>query len=333
MAEAGEGLRSFAAAAAAASGAVLVSHVPDTVRLRLQLSRELGGATGVHYRGVAHCMREIVRTEGWLGLYKGLAPALLCVGGRGRRAGGEGRRVALARVCSFQVVMNGIRLGSYPSILHAVTSVSGDSDQRPPPWARATAGLLAGAMGSFLAMPAFVVKNRLQSMSSTFKPRESYAYRGMQDAFASIFRSEGVRGLFRGSSAAVARVGVGSAAQLATYGEIKQFLERTLGLQGEALHAGSALVAAAAVVSVMNPFDLVTTRMTQAKDKFYSGPVDCFMRTYRAEGVRGLYKGAFAAYLRLGPHTVLTFVLLELFRPALGLAHGEGGSAGRRSRS
>lgn len=46
----------------------------------------------------------------------------------------------------------------------------------------------------------------------------------------------------------------------------------------------------------------------------YKSPLDCLVRTFRAEGIRGLYKGWLAAYTRTAPHTVFTFVFFEQFR-------------------
>lgn len=77
----------------------------------------------------------------------------------------------------------------------------------------------------------------------------------------------------------------------------------------------------------MNPFDVVTTRMyNQNTDTsttaagsaktagrggaLYSSPLDCVVKTVRAEGPMALYKGFLAHYLRIGPHTVLCFVFL-----------------------
>lgn len=51
----------------------LCLHPMDTVKTRLQLSGA-GGSGMPKYNGMVHCFREIVKTEGFLALYKGLTP-------------------------------------------------------------------------------------------------------------------------------------------------------------------------------------------------------------------------------------------------------------------
>jgi len=69
------------------------------------------------------------------------------------------------------------------------------------------------------------------------------------------------------------------------------------------------------VVMTMTPFDVVSTRLyNQGTDSagrglLYRGVVDCFVRTFAAEGFWGLYKGCGALFFRLGPHTVLSLVI------------------------
>lgn len=67
---------------------------------------------------------------------------------------------------------------------------------------------------------------------------------------------------------------------------------------------------------MMNPFDVISTRMYQSSGRqtVYYGVVDCFRKTIVAEGWTALQKGWLALYLRLGPHTVLTFLFLERIR-------------------
>jgi solute carrier family 25 protein 34/35 len=66
----------------------------------------------------------------------------------------------------------------------------------------------------------------------------------------------------------------------------------------------------------MNPFDVVSTRIYQSSGRqtVYHGVFDCFKKTIRTEGWTALQKGWLALYLRLGPHTILTFVFLEKIR-------------------
>ena len=96
-----------------------------------------------------------------------------------------------------------------------------------------------------------------------------------------------------------------------------------------ATHAAASAITGAVVVSVWQPFDTTACRlMNQGKDRelYYQGFADCFIRTYRAEGVRGLYKGVGAQYMRIAPYTVLTFVIFEelkrLCNPGAGASGG-----------
>ena len=75
------------------------------------------------------------------------------------------------------------------------------------------------------------------------------------------------------------------------------------------------------VTVAMNPADVISTRLynqpvVAGRGQLYSGLVDCAVKTVRAEGVRGLYKGFFAHYLRIGPHTLLTFIFWEQIKAA-----------------
>ena len=50
------------------------------------------------------------------------------------------------------------------------------------------------------------------------------------------------------------------------------------------------------------------------KGTVYRGIVDCALKIFRTEGVRGFYKGFSASFLRLGPHTVLSIFFWQLLR-------------------
>ncbi|RLN79031.1 hypothetical protein BBJ28_00007571 [Nothophytophthora sp. Chile5] len=78
----------------------------------------------------------------------------------------------------------------------------------------------------------------------------------------------------------------------------------------------ASLVTGLVVTTAMNPMDVVSTRLysqkvVNGKGHLYSGVVDCILKTLRAEGITGFYKGWAAHYMRLGPHTVFTFLFWE----------------------
>ena len=51
----------------------------------------------------------------------------------------------------------------------------------------------------------------------------------------------------------------------------------------------------------------------------YSNAWQCAAKTVAAEGPGALYKGCTAHFMRVGPHTVLTLLLLDRAQRALGL--------------
>ena len=56
----------------------------------------------------------------------------------------------------------------------------------------------------------------------------------------------------------------------------------------------------------------------QGRGTIYSGAVDCISQVARTEGVAVLYRGFWAHYMRVGPHYIITFTLLEQLKIALG---------------
>ena len=183
------------------------------------------------------------------------------------------------------------------------------------------AASLCGAVGGALGSPIFLVKARLQNQGNA-AARFQYSYTGLFDGLRSVVRADGPVGLFRGVEAHVLRVTVGSAAQLSGYETCKRFIVDTgLFAPGVPTHLASALVAGLCVTTCMNPFDVVSTRLysqqTGTAQLYRSGiwgPVDCLSKVVASEGVLGLYKGWLAHYMRLGPHTVFTFLFLEQFK-------------------
>lgn len=175
-------------------------------------------------------------------------------------------------------------------------------------------------MSSRIFFSSYLAKNRLQAQSSYFQAAEQHHYKNTLDCLKKIFQQNGFVGLFHGVTAALPRVIVGSATQLTTYDKLKELATKQLNLRdGFPAHLFASFISSLFTVTMMNPFDVISTRIYQSSGRHtvYRGVIDCFRQTIRAEGWRALQKGWLALYLRLGPHTILTFLFLEKIRASL----------------
>lgn len=80
------------------------------------------------------------------------------------------------------------------------------------------------------------------------------------------------------------------------------------------------MVSGGIVAISMTPFDVIATRLfnqgvdVNGKGLLYRNFVDGFVKTFRYEGVRGLYKGFVPMYWRIGPHTILNLTFWDQFK-------------------
>ncbi|KAG2467549.1 solute carrier family 25 member 35-like [Polypterus senegalus] len=144
----------------------------------------------------------------------------------------------------------------------------------------------------------------------------------MLHALVCIRKEHGILGLWRGASAAVPRVMVGSACQLSTFSAAKEFVSdlQVFPLNSWLVSLSAGMISSVFVVLGMTPFDVISTRLynqpidSRGKGLLYSGFISCFSQTVRKEGIFGLYKGIGASYFRLGPHTILSLLFWNELR-------------------
>lgn len=247
---------------------------------------------GEIYQGPIDCARTIVRNERLRGLYKGLSPALL-------------------RACTY----GSARIGLYEPIKQLI---AGDaSPDQLPLGLKILAGISSGGMASFAFSPVDLVKVRMQG------DREGKRYPRLIPAFWSIARTEGLRGMYRGSSATVARAATCGMVELVTYDEFKRGLILTKWWpyhDSIQTHVAASMAAGFLSTIASSPIDLVKSRMMNqpcdaaGNPALYSSPLQCLRQTFLQEGFLGLYAGFWPSYFRLGPHTVLVFVVIEQVR-------------------
>ena len=141
-----------------------------------------------------------------------------------------------------------------------------------------------------------------------------------------IVRREGVLGLWRGVGPTVQRAAIITASQIPSYDHTKHTLLNNQYMhEGFRLHLVSSMVAGLVCATVTSPVDVIKTRMMNQRvvgsnAELYKSTLDCLFKTVRTESPFALYKGFIPNWMRIGPHTVITFLIFEQLRMLAGLA-------------
>ena len=237
-------------------------------------------------------LRNIYREEGVLNLFRGVTPAV-----------------------TRQIVTGGIGVGWYPVVRRWFCSNNPEGSD-PKLYQRVLAGSTSGMCAQFVASPLDVVKVRLQAEAKAVAMGETPTYRGMTHALRQILANEGIPGYFRGVTPSLLRAGAQYGAGTATYDQCKSALVNIVGLPDIApTHFLCSGISGFATACAGCPADVIKTRMIaqtlHGGERKYKHTLDCIVKTVRAEGFRGMYKGFVPTYLRLAPWQIIFFVTFE----------------------
>ncbi|VDL97884.1 unnamed protein product [Schistocephalus solidus] len=204
------------------------------------------------------------------------------------------------------------RLGIYTSLFEHFSSSGGSA---PPFLAKVGIGMTAGVIGSFVGTPTEVCLIRMTA-DGRLPVAERRSYTHVFNALYRIVKEEGLLALWRGAVPTMGRAAVVNVAQLVSYSQFKQmFLEYELMRDNFGLHLVSSMCSALITTITSLPVDIAKTRIQNMQTingkPEYSGMFNVFSRVVRQEGVTSLWKGFTPYILRVGPHTILTFVVLE----------------------
>ncbi|XP_069366346.1 dicarboxylate carrier UCP2-like [Paralichthys olivaceus] len=276
----------FFGAGTAACIADLVTFPLDTAKVRLQIQGEaskIEGACATKYRGVFGTIMTMVRTEGPRSLYNGLV-------------------AGLQRQMSFASV----RIGLYDSMKQFYTR----GTESAGIVTRLMAGCTTGAMAVAFAQPTDVVKVRFQAQVRLADGGRRY--NSTLDAYRTIARDEGIRGLWRGCMPNITRNAIVNCAELVTYDMIKELiLKYDLMTDNLPCHFTAAFSAGFCTTVVASPVDVVKTRFMNSGVGLYSSAINCALTMLRNEGPKAFYKGFTPSFLRLGSWNIVMFVSYE----------------------
>ncbi|CAH2044183.1 unnamed protein product, partial [Iphiclides podalirius] len=263
----------------AGMAATCVVQPLDLIKTRMQL-----GAKGRSSFTVAG---EIVAKEGFMALYTGLSAGLL-----------------------RQATYTTTRLGVYTWLFDSYKQSHGGAT--PNFGMKAVLGIAAGAIGSFVGTPAEVALIRMTA-DGRLPKEQRRNYKNVADALMRIIKEEGVLKLWRGATPTVVRAMVVNAAQLGTYSQAREMFV-TYVPDGVFLHFCASMASGLVTTIASMPVDIIKTKIQNAAKG--QGQLEVVTTLLRNEGLFSLWKGFLPYYARLGPHTVLTFIVLEQFNAA-----------------
>ncbi|MCJ1274811.1 Mitochondrial dicarboxylate transporter [Puttea exsequens] len=168
-----------------------------------------------------------------------------------------------------------------------------------------TSGFLGGIAGN----PADVLNVRMQH-DMALPANERRGYRNAIDGLFRMAREEGVRSLWRGVGANSMRAVLMTASQLASYDGFKRALLSNPSFKDDlTTHFTASFLAGFVATTVCSPVDVIKTRVMSAKES--ESLVGLLRRTIANEGVGWMFRGWVPSFMRLGPHTIATFLFLE----------------------
>ena len=164
--------------------------------------------------------------------------------------------------------------------------------------ANVAAGGAAGATSLALLYPLDVCRTRLALDMGVC--RDTRQFTGLMDYMGQVFRQEGVRGLYAAFAPSLALAVAYRAVHFGSYHTAKQRLLGPNSSFWERYFVAQVVTTASGLL--LYPLDTVRRRLILGsfghKERLYSSTWDCFCKSYRQGGFRGLYNGATANILR-----------------------------------
>lgn len=262
--------------------ACLVTHPLDLAKVRLQTAAKPG-------QGLGSMVFHIVTKDGFFKIYSGLSASLL-----------------------RQATYSTARFGIYEFLKDSYTT---KYHRTPGTELLLPMSMVAGALGGLIGNPSDVVNIRMQNDSS-LPVEQRRNYRNAFDGLYRIIKDEGAGSLFRGLTPNLMRGVLMTASQVVTYDIAKSLLVDNLHLDPskKLTHFSASLLAGLVATTVCSPADVVKTRIMNAKGASKGGAFASLRTAVKSEGMGFMFRGWLPSFIRLGPHTIVTFLALEQLR-------------------
>lgn len=248
---------------------------------------------------------HIIKNDTALGLYRGVSCSFVVHHKTASSLTDNLVSPQLSASLLRQLTYSTTRFGIYSELKDAFTTAR-SSPSLPSLIAMAsTSGFLGGIAGN----PADVLNVRMQH-DAALPMDKRRNYKNAIDGLVRMTREEGWRALFRGVGANSMRALLMTASQLASYDSFKRVLLEKTSLQDNlTTHFSASFLAGFVATTVCSPVDVIKTRVMSAHTK--EGLLVLLREWVANEGIWWIFKGWVPSFVRLGPHTIATFLFLE----------------------
>ncbi|KAH9778166.1 mitochondrial substrate carrier family protein [Citrus sinensis] len=286
-------------------------HPVDTVKTRIQSQAILSGSQ--NQKSISQMVRSVWAADGLRGFYRGVTPGV------------TGSLATGATYFGFIESTKKWIEESHPSL-------GGH-------WAHFIAGAVGDTLGSFVYVPCEVMKQRMQ-VQGTIKSWGSILmkdnicvksnlqmygyYTGIYQAGSSIWREQGLRGLYAGYWSTLARDVPFAGLMVMFYEALKDLTEygkqrwipslnSYVNISIEGLVLGG--LAGGFSAYLTTPLDVIKTRMqVQGSTARYNGWSDAVRKIWMTEGMTGMFRGSIPRITWYIPASALTFMAVEFLR-------------------
>ncbi|EGC28894.1 hypothetical protein DICPUDRAFT_85047 [Dictyostelium purpureum] len=191
--------------------------------------------------------------------------------------------------------------------MSTTTPTTATTSSSKSPWVSFFSGGMAGVTAKSAIAPLERVKILYQIKS------ELYSINSIFGSISKIVENEGIKGLWRGNSATILRVFPYAAVQFLSYDSIRKHLITDQKSSFQSFLAGSS--AGGISVIATYPLDLTRARLAIEIDRTkYNKPHQLLIKTFRAEGFKGIYRGIQPTLIGILPYGGFSFSTFEYLK-------------------
>lgn len=174
--------------------------------------------------------------------------------------------------------------------------------------------MISGGVGGVVGNPSDIVNIRMQN-DTGLPVGDRRNYKHAIDGVFRIVREEGVNSLFRGLGTNLVRGVLMTSSQVVTYDISKNVLIKNFQMNKDSklTFFGASLIAGLVATTICSPADVLKTRIMNSSGTG-EGVVHILGTAFKNEGPSFMFRGWVPSFVRLGPNTIITFLVVEQLR-------------------